>query len=186
MYTCTTASQGKLYTQSITCLLFLISVINSALIIYRTIKHHRVYMHTHHSLHWVLTAMLFLLSVSTNYFHACMREYDSFQCFSSVTGTPQNVEYVQTGDSAVNVSWSPPQGDSNNLYYSVFIKTPDENITRVKYVADTSVALTGLKQGEAYNIDVIVVATKPSSRTTLPSFPQTIKITLGKLNRFYR
>ena len=105
-------------------------------------------------------------------------KYYSFSAFFSVTGTPQNVQYVQTEDDAVNISWSPPQGNSNNLYYSVFIKTSDENITRVKYVADTSVALTGLEQ-EAYN--VIVVATKPSSRTTLPSFPQTIDITLGKL-----
>ena len=84
-----------------------------------------------------------------------------------VASVPTNLTAVQEGPTSIQVSWSPPTPLGDTTGYRIYYSGGTSGSVDVSGGSRNNYLLTGLQNGESYNISLVATSQHlPSERTT--------------------
>ena len=105
--------------------------------------------------------------------HICLWKDDFLIILPSVASAPTNLMAVQEGPTSIRVSWSPPLGDTTG--YRIYYSGGSSGSVNVSDGSTKNYLLTGLQNGDTYNISIVTVSQHFTSNAAI-----VLDITLGK------
>ena len=94
-----------------------------------------------------------------------------------VASVPTNLMAVQEGLTSIRVSWSPPTPLGDTTGYRIYYSGGSSGSEDVSGGSTDNYLLTGLLNGESYDISIVTLAT--TSSQLLPSDTVTVNVGLG-------